>query len=63
MPTPIDSLEAQYTTHVEHLRAVEDALMKQFNLGEQHRLQIKKAVAIAFAVGRSTTTTDDWCDT
>lgn len=60
--TPIDSLKKKYLSHSEHLRAVEDALMEQFDISEGHRAQVTKAVRVAFSVGHGTMTTDDWCD-
>ena len=63
MKTPIDLLKPKYDSATEHLKAVEDALMEQFSIGETHRAQVHKAVHEAFHVGHRTTTTDDWADT
>lgn len=60
MKTPIDKLKDKYDSAGEHLRAIEDALMEQFNITD--REQLHKAVYAAFAVGHKTTTTDDWAD-
>lgn len=60
MATPIDKLKKKYDSDSEHLRAIEDALMEQFNITD--REQVHKAVLAAFYVGHKTTTTDDWVD-
>ena len=62
MKSPIDRLKAKYDFHTQHLRAIEEALMEQFAIPADQRDQVRKAVSIAYDVGRRTTTTDDWCD-
>lgn len=63
MSTPIDNLKQKYRSAEEHLKAIEDALMKQFAIEDVHRQQVRTAVHEAYRVGHSTTTTDDWCNT
>ena len=60
--TPIDRLKERYPSTQEHLKAIENAFMKQFNIDEVHRPQVGKAVAAAFSAGHSSMTSDDWCD-
>lgn len=58
--TPIDRLKNKYDSESEHLQAIEDALVEQFQIAD--RDQVRKAVYAAFDVGHKTTTTDDWAD-
>jgi len=62
MKTPIECLKLKCGSANEHLKAIEDALMKQFSIDETQRAQVHQAVHAAFDVGHRTTTTDDWCD-
>lgn len=62
MKSPIDSLKQKYSSANEHLRAITDAIVKQFKLKSEDGPQVRKAVEEAFRVGHSTTTTDDWCN-
>jgi protein-disulfide isomerase-like protein with CxxC motif len=62
MSTPIDELRKKYSSHYDHLRAIENALIAQFNIPQDQWPQVRKAVQAAYDVGRRTTTTDDWCD-
>ena len=63
MKSHIDQLQSKYDSTGQHLRAIEEAIIKQFSLPDSEREQVRKAVEAAYFVGRRTTTTDDWCDT
>jgi hypothetical protein len=60
--SPIDSLKKKYGSASQHLAAITEAIMEQFNIPKDQEVQVRKAVEEAYDVGRRTTTTDDWCD-
>jgi hypothetical protein len=62
MKSPIDRLQNKYESARQHLNAITEALVEQFEVTTDQRDQVRKAVEAAYSVGRRTTTTDDWCD-
>jgi len=60
--SPIDRLQNNYESAGQHLNAITDAIVEQFEVTTDQRNQVRKAVEAAYSVGRRTTTTDDWCD-
>jgi hypothetical protein len=62
MKSPIDRLQNKYESARQHLNAITEAIVEQFQVTTDQRDQVRKAVEAAYSVGRGTTTTDDWCD-
>ena len=62
MSTLIDKVKSKYDSATEHMRAIEDAVMRQFSIPEEQRTQVRKALSLAFDVGHGTNTSDDWCN-